>query len=346
MEMPTEQARESVPPALGFALSVARTRNVFSATTLRRLERVCHIVDPVPLERFDDARAQAVLAQAKILVTGWGCPPIDRSVVALAPRLRLIAHAAGTVKTFIAREILAGEVIVTHAAAANALPVAEFTLAAIVFANKHVFRLRRIYAEARSGIEPGGWADEGLGNYRKVIGIIGASLIGRRVIELLRPFDFAVLLYDPFVTADHTKAWGVELCDLDTLMATSDIVSLHAPALPTTRHMIDAQRLARLRDGATLINTARGWLVDQAALEAELITGRLDAVIDVTEPEILPADSPLYALPNVLLTPHIAGALGTEQERLGDLIVAEIERYVRGEPLLHAIRPERLERMA
>jgi phosphoglycerate dehydrogenase-like enzyme len=110
--------------------------------------------------------------------------------------------------------------------------------------------------------------------------------------------------------------------------------------------MIDARRLRLMRDGATLINTARGRLVDHAALEAELVTGRINAVIDVTEPEILPRTSPLYDLPNVLLTPHIAGALGIERERLGALIVVELERYVRGEPLQHAIEPRALERIA
>ena len=194
--------------------------------------------------------------------------------------------------------------------------------------------------------EPDEIADVGLGNFRKVIGIVGASLIGRRVVELLQPFDFSVLLHDPFLAADEAAALGVELCDLDALMARSDIVSLHAPILPATRHMIEARRLALLRDGATLINTARGWLVDHAALQAELVSGRINAVIDVTEPEVLPAGSPLYELPNVLLTPHIAGALGGERERLGDAIVAEIERYVHGEPLRHVVTRERLERMA
>jgi phosphoglycerate dehydrogenase-like enzyme len=110
--------------------------------------------------------------------------------------------------------------------------------------------------------------------------------------------------------------------------------------------MIDGRRLRLMRDGVTLINTARGRLVDHAALEAELVTGRINAVIDVTEPEILPRTSPLYDLPNVLLTPHIAGALGVERERLGALIVDEVERYVRGEPLQHAIEPRALERIA
>jgi phosphoglycerate dehydrogenase-like enzyme len=129
-------------------------------------------------------------------------------------------------------------------------------------------------------------------------------------------------------------------------MRRSDVVSIHAPAIDKTHHMIDAGRLALMRDGATLINTARGSLIDQDALVGELEAGRLNAVLDVTTPDTLPGTSPLYALPNVLLTPHIAGALGGERERLGALVVAEIERYVRGIPLAHAIAAETLDRQA
>ncbi|MGG2479179.1 NAD(P)-dependent oxidoreductase, partial [Rhizobium sp. BR5] len=107
----------------------------------------------------------------------------------------------------------------------------------------------------------------------------------------------------------------------------SDVISLHAPSLPQTRHMIGAEELARMKDGATLINTARGALVDEDALLAELKTGRIEAVIDVTDPEVPPPDSPLYSLPNVFLTPHIAGATGLERARLGDMAIAEIERF-------------------
>jgi phosphoglycerate dehydrogenase-like enzyme len=124
------------------------------------------------------------------------------------------------------------------------------------------------------------------------------------------------------------------------------VVSLHAPSLPKTRHLLDARRLALLRDGATLINTARGALVDGEALERELVSGRIDAVIDTTEPEILPADSPLYELPNVVLTPHVAGSLGSETRRMAELAVEEIERFARGEPLRHALLADDLARVA
>jgi len=121
-------------------------------------------------------------------------------------------------------------------------------------------------------------------------------------------------------------------------MAQSDIVSVHAPSLPSTRHMIGARELSLMKDGATLINTARGALIDEAALLETLSTGRIDAIIDVTDPEVPETTSAFYDLPNVFLTPHIAGAVGLERGRLGDMAVDEIERFTKGEPLLYQIR--------
>jgi len=324
----------------------ARTRHVLEKEELDRLDELCEILDRAPLERFDEAPAAALLGRAEILVTSWGCPPIDGAVLARAPKLRLVAHAAGTVKTLIKPGVFEAGIRVVSAADANALPVAEYTLAAILFANKRVLQFRRLYAETRGRRETTRLSDEPIGNYAKTIGIVGASRIGRRVLELLRPFDFKVLLYDPFVSAAEASALGVEQVELHDLMRRSEVVSLHAPSLPSTRHMIGAEALALMPDGATLINTARGALVDQAALEAELVSGRIEAVIDVTEPEVLAPGSPLYTLPNVLLTPHVAGALGTERRRLGRLVVEEVERFIRGEPLRHAIEPGLLERLA
>lgn len=339
-------ASAKMRPRAAYALSPERTHHVFAAAHFQRLAELCDIQDAVPLQQFDDGRAAALLADTEILITGWGCAQIGADMLARAPKLRLIAHAAGTVKTFIAPEIFAAGIQVTHAAAANALPVAEFTLAAILFANKRVLRFRELYAESKATRRVMSLADAPIGNYGKAIGIVGASRIGRRVIELLRPFDVEILLHDPFVTPAEATALGVALLELDELIRRCDILSLHAPSVEATRHMIDARRLSLLREGATLINTARGSLIDHAALEAELASGRIDAIIDVTEPEVLPADSPLYTLPNVMLTPHVAGALGSERERLGALVVEEIERYARGEPLHYGIDPSALERIA
>lgn len=333
-------------PRLAFAMAADQTRFVFEDALRERLSLSCEIVSTTLLEEFTSPGARAILQNIDILVTGWGCPFISREVLASAPKLRLIAHAAGTVKFMLDPAVYEAGITVTHAADANAVPVAEFTLAAIILANKRVFEFRDLYRTDPSRQTSHALTDLPVGNFRRTIGLVGASRIGRRVASLLQPLDYTLFLYDPFVRADDPLTQHVELVDLDRLMASSDVVSLHAPSLTSTRAMIGATQLKLMRDGATLINTARGALVDEAALIAELETGRISAVIDVTEPEIPPADSALFRLLNVFLTPHIAGAVGTERLRLGQLIVEEIERFVSGAPLLHAIEPALLERLA
>ena len=186
----------------------------------------------------------------------------------------------------------------------------------------------------------------GVGNHGRTVGVIGASRIGRRVIELLRPFDLEVYLFDPYVDAPTAAELGVRLVDLDTLLRTCDIVSVHAPANPQTHRLVGPEQLALMRDGATLINTARGELVDTDALIKHLEAGRLYAVLDVTEPEPLPTGSPLWELPNVFLTPHIAGSHGNELARMGDCIIDELERILDGRPFAHAIVASDLDRVA
>lgn len=333
-------------PIVVLAMAPALTPDLFSDAHRTRLAALAEVPDPAPLVRFDDARADALLPRAEILLTGWGSPRIDAALLDRAPQLRAVVHAAGTVKHFFDPACFGRGVRVSSAAAANAVPVAEFSVAAILLAGKRAFRLQRLYREAR-GFRFWPQQVPPLGNYRRTVGIVGASRIGRLVLERLRPFDLACLVFDPFLAASEAAALGAErIEDLDDLLRRSDIVSLHAPSLPETRQMIDRRRLALLRDGAVLINTARGALVDGDALTAELVSGRIDAVIDTTEPEILPADSPLYELPNVFLTPHIAGAMGTETQRLATLAIDEIERLANGEALAHEVRAEDWERIA
>lgn len=333
-------------PKLAFAYDPARTERVFSARDLDRLRAVADIVREAPLPRLDSDEARAAIADIDVLITGWGAPPIDAATLAAAPRLRLIAHSAGTVKPFIDRAVFEAGVSVITAAAANAVPVAEFTLAAILFANKRVLEFRDIYRQSRTrdGLAP--IMASAFGNYRNVIGVIGASRIGLKLIEMLRPFDFEVILHAPRMSPEQAAALGVGLVGLDELMSCSDIVTLHSASVPETHHMLGAREFALMRDGTTFINTARGAIVDHAAMERELVSGRISAVLDVTDPEPLPAGSPLYELGNVLLLPHIAGAAGVERERLGALVVDEVVRFARGEPLQHLIDYSRYDRLA
>ncbi|MEU9862628.1 hydroxyacid dehydrogenase [Streptomyces sp. NPDC047971] len=290
-------------------------------------------------------RVAAALADAEILLTCWGAPPLTAAVLDRAPRLRAVVHAAGSVKHHITDACWERGLAVTSTAAANALPVAEYTLATILFAGKRILPSALRYGTVRAD---DAWTAESAawGNYRRTVGLIGASRIGRRVIDLLRPFDFEVLLYDPYLEAAEARLLGVELVDLDTLCARSSIVSIHAPQLPATYRMIGAPQLASMPDGATLINTARGSLIDESALLAHLRRGRLHAVLDVTDPELPPPDSPLWTLPNVLLTPHVAGSLGNELHRMTDQALEEVARYGRGERFADPVRPSDLTRSA
>ncbi|MFJ9414723.1 hydroxyacid dehydrogenase [Streptomyces sp. NPDC101227] len=329
----------SMGPGIAARLLTDRhhTRLASLARTDSRL--VAHdLADPTP-------QVAAALARAEVLLTCWGAPPLTERVLAAAPRLRAVVHAAGSVKHHITEACWQRGLAVTSAAAANALPVAEFTLAAILFAGKRVLHTAHRYRTLRA---PHDWLHElsGAGNHGRTVGIIGASRIGRRVIALLQPFDLRVLLHDPYVDPAEAARLGATLVPLDTLCAAGDIVTVHAPQLPATHHLLGARELALMPDGATLINTARGSLIDEAALLPELWTGRLNAVLDVTDPELPPPDSPLYDLPNVLLTPHIAGSLGGELHRMADLALDELERYTRGLPFDDPVRPEGLGRSA
>ncbi|WP_405486124.1 hydroxyacid dehydrogenase [Streptomyces sp. NBC_00096] len=281
------------------------------------------------------------LAAAEVLFTGWGCPPLDAEALGLMPRLRAVVHAAGSVKHHVTPACWDRGLLVSSAAAVNALPVAEYTLAAILFSNKRVLESAHAYRATRGPMDLLG-RYPAVGNYRRTVGLVGASLIGRRVLELLRPFDLRVLVHDPYADPAELADLGAEAVPLDELLSRSDVVSLHAPELPQTRRLLDASRLALMPDGATLVNTARGSLVDTAALTAELLSGRLCAVLDHTEPEVLPAVSPLYNLPNVLLTPHVAGSLGGELDRLAVTAVEELERYARGLAFRHPVDRARL----
>lgn len=287
----------------------------------------------------------AVDPDSEVMLTCWGAPLLDSAALEALPKLRAVVHAAGSVKGIVTAACRERGIEVSSAASVNALPVAEYTLAMILLANKRVPWLARSYQDVRAGWHPHVLPDS-VGNFGPTVGIVGASLIGRRVIELLRPFDLHIVLYDPFVDAITAVELGVELVSLDDLCARSDVVSLHAPALSSTRHMIDARRLALMGDGATLINTARGMLVDTDALTEELVSGRLHAVLDHTEPEILPGGSALYGLQNVVLTPHIAGSQGNELRRMGAAAIDELERFTEGRPFEHPVDYDALERSA
>jgi phosphoglycerate dehydrogenase-like enzyme len=334
-----------VRPRVVLAMSEDTYDSLMTPELAARLRDVADVDEGRPIQNFTDPGVADVVRDAEILLTGWGAPRVDAAALDLMPRLRAVVHAAGTIKPYIAPEVFERGIQVTASVEANAIPVAEFTLAAIVYAAKRVQFFARAYREHRV-TAPARHAADGTGTNGIVIGVVGASRVGRRVLDLLVNLDVSVLLFDPFVTGEEAAALGAAKTTLDDLLRGSDIVTLHAPVLPETRHMIGAEQLALLKDGAVLINTARGALIDTDALIAELRADRIEAVIDVTDPEPLPPDSPLFELPNVQLTPHIAGAVGNEVPRLLEQAIGEIERLSVGLPLSHPVTAADLARIA
>ncbi|UXS34295.1 hydroxyacid dehydrogenase [Agrobacterium tumefaciens] len=337
-------------PRLLIAMRQELPEGFFGTREWARLNAVTDIIPGFPYTDFDTATGAEALAEADILLAAWGTPSLTRERLARAPKLKMIAYAASSVRTVAPSEFWeTSNILITTAASAMAVPVAEFTYAAIIMCGKDVFRLRD---EHRAERGTGGFGSRRgmnlphLGNHARRIGIVGASRIGRLVMEMLARGKFEIAVYDPFLSVDEAAALGATKMELNALLAWSDVVSLHAPILPETRHMIGARELALMADHAIFINTARGWLVDHDALLTEAVSGRLRILIDTPEPEPLPTDSPFYDLPNVILTPHIAGSLGNELRALSDLAITEIERFIAGLAPLHPVHKRDMERMA
>ncbi|MEV5506161.1 hydroxyacid dehydrogenase [Streptomyces orinoci] len=280
------------------------------------------------------------LTDAELLLSGWGHTLVlDRPTLAGAPALRAVVHTGGSVKGLVTNATWERGLLVSTAAGINAGPVADYTVAVILLAAKKALSAAL-----------GGWPEFAArqGTDGTVIGVVGASRVGRKVIARLLAAEsgYRLLLYDPYVPAAEAEQLGVHLLDLDSLCRQCRVLTLHAPELPATRGLLSARRLALLPDGATVINTARGSLIDTEALARECASGRLDAFLDVTDPEPLPPGHPLLGLPNVLLTPHIAGAQGSEARRLGLFAVREVERLARGERLRGLVQWKEMHRMA
>ncbi|MFD5390345.1 hydroxyacid dehydrogenase [Streptomyces sp. NPDC127074] len=314
---------------------------VLPAELRDRLAEMAHLV-PDPSGASVHAAFPEALAEAEVLVSSWGCPRLTAEVLARAPKLRAVLHAAGTVKSLVSEAVWERGIVVSSAADANAGPVIAYTVALITLAAR-----RTLTMAARYGT---GWPDHALrrGGDGLTVGIIGASRIGRGVIAQLTRSDagYRILLSDPYVTDKEARSLGAEPVELAELCRRSAVVSVHAPLLPETTGLLDTKLLALLPDGAAVINTARGAIVDTEALTRECVSGRLEAYLDVTDPEPVPPGHPLVSLPNVLLTPHIAGAQGTEVRRLGQYAVAEFARWLAGEPLRGEVTRQALARLA
>jgi phosphoglycerate dehydrogenase-like enzyme len=292
-----------------------------------------------PQQTAESVRANPeVLAEVDAIFSGWGMPLLGDAFLAAAPRLKIVFYGAGSIRGFTTDAAWERGITITSAYAANAVPVSEYTLSQILFSLKrgwdYVLTIKREQRWVRQFPVPGA--------FDSTVGLISLGMIGRLVVERLRPFDLNIIAYDPFLTAADAAALGVTLVSLDDIFRQADVVSLHTPKLPETLGMITGAHLATMKEGATFINTARGAIVREDEMIAVLQQRPdLTAILDVTDPEPPVEGSPLYTLPNVILTPHIAGSMDAECRRMGQYMVEECRRYLNGEQLKWAIDRER-----
>jgi len=332
-------------PTIAITIGKANYKRMFSKEAWDALEAFANVVHHPGDEPAEKAELIQLLQDADACITSWGVAQLDADVMNAAPNLKAMAHMGSSVKRFVSDAFWARKMHLTSTGIALAKTVAETTVGLMIVGQKRVWQLAQ-------HVRDGGWRESPVWDrwfacelYRRNVGIIGASNVGRHVIELLKPFKPNVLLYDPFVTAEDAKALGTTKVELDELLRQSDVVSIHAPANPATHHMLNAAGMALMKDDALIINTARGSIIDEKALIEELKKGRFFAFLDVTDPEPPAEVSPLRTLENVVVVPHIAGCIDN-CTMLGELAVEELRRFFAGEPAVYQITPELFERIS
>jgi (S)-sulfolactate dehydrogenase len=269
------------------------------------------------------AEMKSALADADALIVR-NKTQVDRNVVADAPRLRVVGRLGVGLDNIDLAACKARGIEVIPATGANAQAVAEYVIATAMLL------LRGAYASTQA-VASGAWPRTALSNGReiagKTLGIVGFGGIGRLTGRLARALGMDVLGFDAQIPA-HDACWAHESTrsvDLNTLLSSADVITLHVPLTPQTRNLIDDARLAQMKAGAILINTARGGVVDEVALAGALRSGRLGgAALDVFDREPLAAGSPLADCPNLLLTPHVAGVTAESNVRVSTLIAQKV----------------------
>lgn len=296
-----------------------------------------------PMTKEEVMGRPELLKEVEVIFSGWGAPKMDEAFLAAAPKLKAVFYGAGSIRHFTTEAFWARNITISCAYAMNAVPVAEYTLATILLSLKNFWH--QAFAAKQLGKFPGRYSCAGA--YGSKVGLISLGMIGRLVRERLRPFDLEVLAYDPFVTPEQATVLGIEMVSLDEIFRQCDVVSLHTPWLKETEGMIQGRHFELMKPYASFLNTARGAVVNESEM-TEVLQRRPDimALLDVTYPEPPVPGSPLWTMPNVILTPHIAGSQDRECRRMGRLMVDEFDRWSRGENLKWAISKEKSALMA
>ena len=290
------------------------------------------------------------IGDAEVLFTDWGSPKLTKEVLDAARKLRVVCHAGGSVRFFMpdppseffgrGLAVSAGTPVMSPYVAEHTLSMAIAVLRRVPFYRDEMMASNEAWWDKMSARHP---SDTIMGQR---VGMIGLGMITWEFVKLIKPFGCELFAHSTFGDRARAAQEGITMLELDELLSTCPVICLFAAVRPDTIRMLDARRLALIQDGATFINTARGIIIDEPALVEELETGRFWAGLDVTYPEPPAADSPLRRLPNVLLTPHIAGPTPTRYWEFVQYAIRDVQRYLAGETMLGNVTEKRLEGMA
>lgn len=303
---------------------------------VKTLESMGEVIWNTSTEQLSSTELKHKLKDVDVCVTGWGCPRFEKSVLEGAQKLQLIAHTGGSVAPIVSDCLYDRGIKIISGNELYAESVAEGTLAYILSSLRNIPH----YTE---DMKNGGWRTTGFYNegiLDQSIGLVGFGMVAKYLVKMLAPFRNKIKVYDPHVRTDILAGYGVESASLEEIFSTCKIISLHAPKIPETYHLVNKQLLEMIPDGTILVNTARGSVVDENALIEELYKNRFKAVLDVYEVEPLPLDSALRKLDNVILIPHMAGPTLDRRKHVTMALIDDIKRFLRGERLKYEISRE------
>lgn len=280
---------------------------------------------------------------ADVIITSWDSPVIDKDVLDACPNLLGVIHAAGSIKPIISSEFISRKIRIANSAVAIGEGVAETALGFLISACKGFYTLNK---NTHSGLWQEGASNIVKDFYDIKIGVISGGFVGRHMVKLLKNFHVDIYMYDPILSKEQIEEIGAIKVDLNTLMSTCDAITVHAPSIPATDNMINKQNLKLLKDGAILVNTARGSIINEQDLIGELKTGRIFACIDVTQQEPPIKENELRNLDNCVLTPHIAGAYTNGLKRVALHACEETERLISGNKMRAEVNLDNLSNLA
>ena len=338
-------------PKHDYRVAIALTKQMAGSILDKdSLELLNSFAEVNPIDRLPDEITPDILKEmvkdADACITCWGTPGFTDEILDASPKLKLIAHAAGSIKHMIPASFWGSGRRITSNGPVIAEDVAHTVLTFMLIHSRGIWQFAKSTREGNwGGGEAGLFATRALSGL--TVGIVGVSNVGKSLIKTLKPFGCKLNVCDPVMPPVEAELLGVNKVELDECISTADVLTLHAPAIPSCRHLINKDNLKLLKDGALFINTARGMIVDEAALIAELETGRFFACIDVTDPEPPRADHPFRKMDNVILVPHIAGGHTVDiRKSLGKCAAMEIYNYRHRGSLTNEVRQEMLSHMA